>query len=195
MIDSVFKLKFSLPNLLLIIIYISLILVPGGLTTTIMKIFNFAFFLASLAHLAFSIPLHPGDEVSTTHSLEARGDAVSVPKGDDGTKLHMWARLNAHETAYSRPDGTDHSGLDVLMKTMGGKHKDVIVGTKTSKREYGLEIANEGWLKTHPNGDGANTSPYADSYKKLDQQKITYIGELKATITQAMVETQCELSP
>lgn len=159
-----------------------------------MKFLDLASVLVSLVSITIGHPLlDERKEISEYHSIEARTDAVSLPAGADGTALHMWLRLDTTDAVYDNRAGIDHSNLNQVIKIMGGQHTDVIVGTKSSKKEYGLEFADKSWLKL-PNGDGATIGPYGNTYGKLAGQKVTYVGQLAATITQADVLTECEFS-
>ena len=57
---------------------------------------------------------------------------------------------------------------------------DVIVGKGTEFKQYGIEIDEPNWLKTHPNGDGAKISTYAEAYVAAPHgETLTYHGQVK----------------
>ncbi|KAL1883325.1 hypothetical protein Daus18300_000383 [Diaporthe australafricana] len=128
-----------------------------------MQLSNLVLVLANLASITLGLPT--GEE-SAAHTIEARTDAVSLPSGADGARLHIWQRLDTTDAVYDSRAGVDHTNLNLMMKAMGGA-----------------------WLK-RPNGDGAAINPYGQNYKKLDGQRVTYVGQLAAGVTQETVEAQ-----
>lgn len=160
-----------------------------------MKFLDLSIAIVSLVGFTIGHPLlDERKEVSNYHPIEARTDAVSIPAGKDGNALHLWLRLDTTDAVYDNRAGIDHSNLNQVIKDMGGQHTDVIVGTKSSKREYGLLFSDKSWLKM-PNGDGATIEPYGLNYKKLEGQRVTYVGQLAAGTTQADAQAQCKFSP
>lgn len=80
----------------------------------------------------------------------------SVPQGIDTTnKLQVSLRTDARLITYDDRQGTNHEGLNQLVKDIGGRHRDVIVGKEEIFYQYGLQffVTDDSWLKV-PSGDG-----------------------------------------
>lgn len=122
------------------------------------------------------------EERDDTPSLFRRADPVFPPNADT-TKLHIWLRLDTRPSTYDDRGGANHEGLNQLMKDTGGRHIDVIVGSRNPKtkegtfREYGLMFADPSW-QSKANGDGAPVVAYFGTYDPSPQQEFTYKGEV-----------------
>jgi hypothetical protein len=105
----------------------------------------------------------------------------SVPGGiDAANKLHVWIRTDARLITYDDRQGANHEGLNQLVKDIGGRHMDVVIGNGKNVYQYGLEfcLADYRWLEV-PNGDGTLVDGYGEEYEPGKGQVLQYIGHVK----------------
>ncbi|RAL60351.1 hypothetical protein DID88_000127 [Monilinia fructigena] len=100
-----------------------------------------------------------------------------ILSGKGAAKLHVWTRLNTRTASYENGGGSNHEGLNQLMKDTGGKHVDVIVDNTKEYKQYGLEFNDESW-QSQLNGDGAKVLDYAERYESAAGEFLTYKGQI-----------------
>ncbi|KAK3319997.1 hypothetical protein B0T19DRAFT_445772 [Cercophora scortea] len=100
-----------------------------------------------------------------------------IPAGKDATKLHVWTRLDTRPKTYVVP-GVNHDGLNQLMKDIGGRHMDVIVGNPTKGYiAIGLEFSDKDWLNKD-NGDGFPVDSYSVPKDTIAGETFDYKGQV-----------------
>lgn len=105
----------------------------------------------------------------------------SVPRGTNATnKLHVWLRTDARLITYDDRQGAKHEGLNQLVKDIGGRHRDIVIGNCKTFYQYGLQfcLADYRWLEV-PNGDGISVEGYGEEYKPGKGQVLQYMGHVK----------------
>jgi hypothetical protein len=105
----------------------------------------------------------------------------SVSRGIDTTnKLHVWLRTDARLITYDDRQSANHEGLNQLVKDIGGRHMDVVIGNGKNVYQYRLEfcLADYRWLEV-PNGDGTLVDGYGEEYEPGKGQVLQYIGHVK----------------
>jgi hypothetical protein len=70
-------------------------------------------------------------------------------------------------------------GIELLDGRLTILKMDVVVCKGTECNEYGLQLNDKTWVKTHPNGDGAPISAYSAPYKAEPEETFTYKGQVK----------------
>jgi hypothetical protein len=109
------------------------------------------------------------------------GARPSVPQGIHATyKLHVWLRTDARLITYDDRQGAKHEGLNQLVKDIGGRHRDVVIGNGENLYQYGLQycLVDYRWLEV-PNGDGILVDGYGEEYEYGKGQVLQYIGHVK----------------
>ncbi|KAI1462038.1 hypothetical protein F4805DRAFT_453269 [Annulohypoxylon moriforme] len=101
-----------------------------------------------------------------------------IPKGKDASKLHAWLRTDQETTDYDNRHGISHEGLNQMMKDIGGKHVDVVVGNAHGFQQIGLEFDDPQWIKKYPNGDGAPVAKYSEKYVTMPKETFVYQGQI-----------------
>ena len=106
----------------------------------------------------------------------------SVLRWMDATnKLHVWLRTDVRLITYDDRRGANHEGLNQLIRDIGGRHVDVVIGNGKNYYQYGLEfcLADYRWLEV-PNGDGIPVDGYGEEYEPDDEcQVLQYMGYVK----------------
>ncbi|VUC35466.1 unnamed protein product [Clonostachys rosea] len=112
---------------------------------------------------------------------------LRVPPGESD-RLHIWMRLDRRPKRFDNRGGVKHDGLNDLIRTMGGKHKDIIIGNyKQGFHAYGLWFKDHTWQGRN-NGNGAELLvgriPYErvqDKATRRTMERQVYIGVVKNT--------------
>ncbi|KAK7216910.1 hypothetical protein V2G26_004913 [Clonostachys chloroleuca] len=111
--------------------------------------------------------------------------SLRVPPAE-GDKLHIWMRLDRRPKRFINRRGVRYDGLNYLIRTMGGKHKDIVIGNyKRGFYAYGLFFKDHTWQQRN-NGNGAQLLvgriPYErvrDKATRRTMEKRDYIGVVK----------------
>lgn len=111
--------------------------------------------------------------------------SLRVPPAESD-KLHIWMRLDRRPRRFINRRGVRYDGLNDLIRAMGGKHKDIVIGNyKKGFHAYGLYFKDHTWQQRN-NGNGAQLLvgciPYEriqDKATKRTMEKRDYIGVVK----------------
>src|SRR3569833_737454 len=173
-----------------------------------MKFLTFAFLLASVATLTSGLAIR--DDAAAREVLardtEASGSVPvlieiraggcpGIPKNAADDEWHVLLRLDTRSITYVGNTGKDKKpismdGLNQVIKQMGGRHHDVLVGKKKDTcYVYELVWSGNDW-KDKKDADGAAIMGRQGTYSAISGEKVPYMGSLGKTFSPATANTK-----